>query len=366
MSYDARMWARRQRLNDSSAKHLLKTYADWAAEDYTVWVSSPELVADTEMNPKTITKYIRVLTEMGYLRDTGERRGRTRQIPVFQMTAPADAISVQAIDPRTRELKVLGPPNVNEWDAEVEAARNRKLSKNGAVKYYSMGKTSDNGNLPSLSGKYSENAVKAPQKRRESSPKAVDDMVYVVREILESNAREDKTSRTPRDETGKRETPITAFDRFWATWPSVTGRKQAMDLCRSHWDANGLEAHAEAIIAHVSAMKLTQHWKTGGDPTPIRYLEQRRWRDGTPADEVAAHDDTSDDRMCWWRSASGIEAKGAEFGLERPLDESMPTFLVRVAKAAGRGPWVQATLDMAKQVSAAYYREVAAVFGTVL
>ncbi|KVU85126.1 hypothetical protein WK75_27560 [Burkholderia ubonensis] len=41
----------------------------------------------------------------------------------------------------------------------------------------------------------------------------------------------------------------------------------------------------------------------------------------------------------WWRSWSGIVAKGAEFGLKQGDGEPDMDFRVRVYRAAGEGPW---------------------------
>ncbi|MBW9102925.1 hypothetical protein [Paraburkholderia phenoliruptrix] len=366
MSYDARVWARRQQLNDSSAKHLLKTFADWANEDYTVWVSAGELQADTEMNPKTISKYVAILVEMGYLRDTGQRQGATRQIIVYQMTAPPGSIIVQTVDQRNNgETKTYGPPDLEAF----EATQKRKASKNGGVKDTQKRNPSKNGRLPKTDAKPPKFGEKDPQKRSESPPNLVDDKVLrVSEEVLEGDAREAAAGKPPThtDETANPDTPPSGFDRFWAAWPGSSGRKQAAVLCRAHWDACGLEAFVDEIVAHVEAMSQTQHWRTGGDPTPIRYLEQKRWRDGLPTAEQSG---AADDGTAWYESTPEvIEARGAELGVRpRKPDEPIASYRVLVVAASREKAAVDFVLRDAKRFNShALYEFAVATFGDEL
>lgn len=69
------------------------------------------------------------------------------------------------------------------------------------------------------------------------------------------------------------------FPEFWEAWPS-TPRKVAKAECEKRWKARGLDEHAEAIVAHVAAMRGTEQWQKGFEPAPLTYLNQRRWEDG--------------------------------------------------------------------------------------
>ncbi len=76
------------------------------------------------------------------------------------------------------------------------------------------------------------------------------------------------------------------FDDFWSTWPS-SSRKVAKASCQTKWSKLKLDAVADRIIAHVRVMKQTESWKTGFEPAPLTYLNQRRWEDDLPAIESA-------------------------------------------------------------------------------
>lgn len=71
------------------------------------------------------------------------------------------------------------------------------------------------------------------------------------------------------------------FARFWQAWPK-SERKTAKAECCKRWKQRGLEAQADTIVAHVTAMAGTPKWREGFDPAPLTYLNQRRWEDGLP------------------------------------------------------------------------------------
>jgi hypothetical protein len=355
MSYYASVWAKRQTLGDSHSQHALKTYASFAAEDYTTWVTLDEFIRDTEMAPNTIRSCTKRLIQMGYLRDTGVRTGLTKQIIVYQMTAPAGAVVVEARDRRTGKTELLSPPDL----AEFEAYQIQKASESKTLKASQKRKPSKNESLSNTQKKGTKNAPKAYQIQSETPSDLVPDKVLEVLGV--GVCREgDENQPTHIDENTQTGKPSTKFDRFWSVWPDASGRKQQRAVCESHWNANGLEQHGEVIIAHVQAMKLTQHWRTGGDPTPIKYLEQRRWLDGTPAPESAAREEYEGS---WWESDSGINAKGAELSVTRQKDEPTPLYLLRVAKTAGRGPWIDHILRHARNGGARWFNEVVATLG---
>jgi hypothetical protein len=79
-----------------------------------------------------------------------------------------------------------------------------------------------------------------------------------------------------------------AFGRFWETWPS-SERKVARKKCAELWKRKQLDAHAVQIIAHVEAMKVTDQWQRGYEPSPLTYLNQSRWEDSAspPANRFA-------------------------------------------------------------------------------
>lgn len=74
----------------------------------------------------------------------------------------------------------------------------------------------------------------------------------------------------------------TRFSEFWQVWPT-SKRKVGKAACEQKWAKQGLDALAEQIIGHVTAMKGTEQWQTGFEPAPLTYINQRRWEDDAPA-----------------------------------------------------------------------------------
>lgn len=71
------------------------------------------------------------------------------------------------------------------------------------------------------------------------------------------------------------------FEKFWLAWPK-TDRKEGKAACLKRWRARGLEAHADAIVAHVESLKLTKKWQDGFEPAPLTFINQSRWEDADP------------------------------------------------------------------------------------
>lgn len=77
-----------------------------------------------------------------------------------------------------------------------------------------------------------------------------------------------------------------AFDRFWMTWPR-SARKNAREKCHDIWRRHQLDEKADSIMAHLIAMKQTDQWRTGFEPSPMTYLNQRRYLDDMPEPAMA-------------------------------------------------------------------------------
>ena len=92
MSLDATIWVwkvRQKQKKGGSLKPLKKlvllSLADRASEDHCAYPSLARVVDDTEMDRKTVLKIIDELIEDGLIVDTGERKGRTKQVKVYQL-----------------------------------------------------------------------------------------------------------------------------------------------------------------------------------------------------------------------------------------------------------------------------------------
>lgn len=90
-----------------------------------------------------------------------------------------------------------------------------------------------------------------------------------------TNNQEPITNKPPISPKGDR------FAEFWSVWPSST-RKVGKATCEAKWKRGKLDDIADRILIHVRAMKQTEQWKTGYEPAPATYLNQKRWEDDLP------------------------------------------------------------------------------------
>ncbi|AOA58256.1 helix-turn-helix domain-containing protein [Acinetobacter larvae] len=115
MSLDATNWAWRVQLQQKKGgsskplkKLLLLSLADRAGEDHCCYPSVGRLVEDTEMDRKTVLKIIDELIEDGLILDTGERKGRTKQVKVYRLMGVNGRETVPTLvhlDTKNNELK---------------------------------------------------------------------------------------------------------------------------------------------------------------------------------------------------------------------------------------------------------------------
>ena len=88
MSVEAISWAFQQPVPHASAKFVLVAMANHADGDMRCWPSSAHLCAQTSQDRKTVQANLQRLRDWGYIVDTGERRGVTKQVPVYQLKQP--------------------------------------------------------------------------------------------------------------------------------------------------------------------------------------------------------------------------------------------------------------------------------------
>jgi hypothetical protein len=114
------------------------------------------------------------------------------------------------------------------------------------------------------------------KKKQQQAALSVDGAVDEQPSTREEKRREEiNTPKPPRGEAYE------GFDRFWDAWPK-SERKVGRKPCLDKWKRKNLEAKADEIIAHVTAMRQTKKWLDGYDPSPQTYLNQELWRDGVP------------------------------------------------------------------------------------
>lgn len=130
MSLEAMKWAFEQTVGRSADKLILLSLSDRAGEEHLVWPSHERLSRDTELNKKTIKEGLKRLREIGFIRDTGERRGLTQRVVVYQLMVGAKIIN----EPKNGSVKQAQKrPNIMGPKTETNEPKNGPLNgpKNG-------------------------------------------------------------------------------------------------------------------------------------------------------------------------------------------------------------------------------------------
>lgn len=353
MSGYAHQWAKRQRVGDSSAKTLLKTYANWASEDYSTWVTNEELELDTELNIQTIRRARNKLIELGYLLETDKRLGRTQSIVVYQMLSPAGATIVQGIDARGETVS-LSPPTLEEF-----------LTKRGGK--YSPSKshhTKGSGNSSPSKSKAASNSTLSPSKSHveggEISPEAPPNFDTKIALVEQEKAlAQQPARRAPRvalhAELQSTELPEWLAFEDWDMW------------CE-HREAKSKDAPWTRGAAIVSIRRIAKLRDQGLDARAV--IEEavlRGWTGLFPVkpDAQLATGSAAPVAADWWKTSSGIESMGARHSLKQKDGETFMHFKVRVFKAAGPGEWMEDMLRTVGRESEERYEQLYAYFNDI-
>lgn len=86
MSFDALAWAARQYTGSSGTKLVLMGLAECASrKDALAFPSVAELIEFSALNRKSVITNLDKLESLGFIADTGDRVGRTRQVKVYRI-----------------------------------------------------------------------------------------------------------------------------------------------------------------------------------------------------------------------------------------------------------------------------------------
>ena len=119
------------------------------------------------------------------------------------------------------------------------------------------------------------------------------------------------------------------FEEFWKVWPKRCAKADA----RKAWaQTKDIRPELTNLLNAVKAACKTEAWmKDGGKyiPHPATWLRGERWEDELEVKLPNVHNDKP-----WHETATGIELKGKELGLDPSQFESFPHFKVAVMRAA--------------------------------
>ena len=119
------------------------------------------------------------------------------------------------------------------------------------------------------------------------------------------------------------------FQEFWNVWPKRCAKADA----RKAWaQTKDIRPELTNLLNAVKAACKTEAWmKDGGKyiPHPATWLRGERWDD-----ELEVKLPNVVNEKPWHETATGIEIKGKELGLDPSQFESFPHFKVAVMRAA--------------------------------
>ncbi|WP_447505856.1 helix-turn-helix domain-containing protein [Acinetobacter pittii] len=123
MSLDATVWAWKKKFTQAKGgsspalkKLVLLSMADRADEQHCCYPSSTRLADDCQINKKTLFKILDELCSEGLIFDTGERKGRTKQVIVYRL------IGVQGREDTVPTLEQLGSESLDTQGEDSETA----------------------------------------------------------------------------------------------------------------------------------------------------------------------------------------------------------------------------------------------------
>lgn len=129
MSLDAMRWAKKVKTGRSSAKSVLTWLADMCGADHCAFPSITALAEATELDKKTVQSSLQHLVALGMIADTGERRGRTKQVIVYKLIGVDESIAdVEHTQKREHYRK---RDRLKQAPAEVNTPKTGTLPKTG-------------------------------------------------------------------------------------------------------------------------------------------------------------------------------------------------------------------------------------------
>ncbi|RYM64727.1 Conserved phage C-terminus (Phg_2220_C) [Serratia quinivorans] len=166
MSIDAMNWAKKIKTGKSSAKSVLTWLADMCGPDHCAFPSIGALADATELDKKTVQSSLQHLIAVGLIEDTGDRRGRTNQIPVYRLVgieeSVADVEHTQKREHYQKRDRLKKPVNNPKKGIVSNAPKNGNVTENGIVKDKAPenGAVTDGETIPVLEGNDPENGIR--------------------------------------------------------------------------------------------------------------------------------------------------------------------------------------------------------------
>ncbi len=117
MSFEAMAWAMRQPVGRSSAKFLLVAMAECVndkSEEMLCFPSISHLAQATDMDPKSVKANLQKLRELGFIEDTGDRKGQTGRVVIYRLKTPEiEPLSKKNEADQSAQISPVMSPNLD-------------------------------------------------------------------------------------------------------------------------------------------------------------------------------------------------------------------------------------------------------------
>ncbi len=115
MSFPAIAWALKQPVGRASAKFLLIAMADCVNADSTEMLCFPSIAhlsKVTDMDPKSVKANLLKLRELGFIEDSGDRKGQTGRVVTYRLKTPEnEAPEAAGEPPQSAQISASMSPN---------------------------------------------------------------------------------------------------------------------------------------------------------------------------------------------------------------------------------------------------------------
>ena len=280
MSLDATQWAWRQRTSTASHKLVLLSLADRAGEEHTCWPCIDRLVADTQLNRKTVLGSIRSLQQQGFIEDTGERKGKTGRVRCYRLIGVAsrhDDASRNSAGNGT--IKRQNTVNENSTEnGTIKQAQNRNGSETGTVPDFPENSTEiGSRNRPKIGTQnQSLEPIREPKDTSDPGGRTRDATPEPAPESESGTAKPPEHTAKPSEQEDQvtdphAEAPAIADGKRW-------GSQEDLDI--AYWISGQVDAFLEQdaparrnMATWANDVRLMRH-RDGRDPRHIRVLFQ--------------------------------------------------------------------------------------------
>lgn len=310
MSVEAITWALKQPVKQSSTKFVLVVLANCASAATGVAFPSIAYVCDsTGQNRKTVIASLQRLVEAGYIADSGQRFGSTKQIVGYRLRMEVqrdgDLLTERHYCYRSEEA------GSGRYYIGVRTCLGEPVGDTGYVgsgRWIQSCKANGASTVKSILSVHA-SRIAAEDAERSLIATAIDDPLCMNRVVPPKRAEigtlskgaengtvrsvpnpDGKSPENGRQQSQKRDTEPSVternrqpsaqqaarFDDFWSVYPHKRGKKPS----QAKWKAKRLDAQADAIIADVQRrIAGDERWLRGVIPDPLTYLNQERWED---------------------------------------------------------------------------------------